>query len=69
MDRLRLFAGFLTGALLVGCAGTPTSETDEARVANSKLDVEKMHRVEQEARMSGLDVIWINPPTKKEDDQ
>jgi hypothetical protein len=60
-DRTRPLSVILvlaTAALLTACAGTP-------RVVE---DTEAVNAVERSARMSGIDVVWVNPPRKRVSD-
>lgn len=58
----------LTG-LVSGCA-TPTggaSLTDTTLTV--QYDAERMARINRQARFRGVEVHWINPPTKREEDR
>ena len=47
----------------VGCAGTPT-QPEQARHGSSSVDHNYMNAVERQARRSGVQVRWVNPPRR-----
>lgn len=48
--------------LVTGCSQTAT---DSAVRSKTVVDEEYMAAVEQVARNSSVDVVWVHPPTKK----
>ena len=69
-SRIALVA--VTTLLLAGCASMRddgTAYVAPAPSASSQQTVQTddayMQKVEQQARIRGIDVTWINPPTKR----
>jgi len=56
--RLGILLVLACAALLTACAGSP-------RIVE---DSETVNAVERSARMSGIDVVWVNPPRKRVSD-
>lgn len=71
MYRKYLFAA-LALSLLAGCASTSETKLTRAKAAtdSSRIVVDRLYiaRVEAKARQLGVEVLWINPPTKRRDD-
>ena len=56
----------LAGALLlVGCANMAPGSTAEAQYSSDPA-IAYMQRIEQTARANGVDVVWINPPARRD---
>jgi uncharacterized lipoprotein YmbA len=69
-SRIALLAA--TTLLLAGCASMGDDKTTYVAPAPTaasqqtvQTDAAYMQRVEQQARLRGIDVTWINPPTKR----
>lgn len=62
MKLMRTVASIPAIAFLVGCSVNPATQKPEP--VNSRIDLEKVHQVERDARRAGLDVIWVHLPTK-----
>jgi len=64
LGRLSQWGGALLAAgctqLRVGPAGVPNFAPDDVRI-----DQAYVGRTERVARASGVDVVWINPPSKR----
>ena len=61
-----LVAGSL---LLVGCASSGTAQmAPGARNLDSEYDIAYMAAVERASEGAGVEVIWINPPAKRDRD-
>lgn len=58
---MRTVIVLISGLVLVGCSQTPNS------TAQSKLMYDDVYiaTVEQAAEQASVDVIWVNPPTKR----
>lgn len=54
-------------ALLSGCASTGASSLKSPDSSYMGHDEAYMARVEQYARIRGIDLTWVNPPTKRPD--
>lgn len=48
-------------ALLTGCAATPTGDAAK----RNEVDREYVAAVERQARLLPVQVIWVNPPTRR----
>ncbi|TZF91042.1 hypothetical protein [Cognatilysobacter lacus] len=68
MARFRIAGVVATTLLLAGCAGMHDRSTYVAPVKVSHATVEQdtayIARVEEQARIRGIGVTWINPPTR-----
>lgn len=53
----------LASAVACGCASQPTSRMSSANEP-AGVDVEYVQAVERRARIAGIEVQWINVPTK-----
>lgn len=51
-----------SAVLVAGCATAPTEQ-----VRHQRLDVDKVIAVERAAHAVGVEVIWVNPPTRRVD--
>lgn len=58
----KLFGVAALFGLVAGCGTVPVREGQ----AVTTVDHGKMAVVNEHARERGIDVIWVNPPTKKE---
>jgi hypothetical protein len=61
MKKLLPFAAAIL--LLAGCAGVRDSPKED----RDDTDYQKVYLVEKWARRNGVDVIWVNYPTKARD--
>lgn len=61
MKLVKPLTGLAAIAILAGCAAAPP---DKYPTAYAKLDLDKVQRVEQQARSTGTQVIWVNIPKK-----
>ncbi len=68
MNTARKCTSLVVGSLLlVGCASSGTAQLDPgARHRDSGYDVAYMAAVERASESSGVEVIWINPPVKRD---
>lgn len=49
--------------LVAGCATAPMEQ-----VRTQQIDVDKVIAVERAAQAAGVEVIWVNPPTRRNND-
>ena len=59
-------AGLATG--LGGCSHVGKTDAHESPLTNG-LDVYEINRINQEATVRNADVIWINPPQRKDESE
>ncbi|WP_376695662.1 hypothetical protein [Wenzhouxiangella sp. EGI_FJ10305] len=57
----RYVVALLASLLLAACASTPSSRSP------TEIDLEYVNAVERHAGHAGVDVQWVNPPTRKRD--
>lgn len=58
---MRIIFVVIIGLILAGCSQTPTT-VSKSKVA---VDGDYVAAVERAAEQASVDVIWINPPTRK----
>jgi hypothetical protein len=68
MATPRIAIALAATVLLAGCASMRDDTTSYVQPASSRATVQEdtdyMQRVEQQARIRGIGVTWINPPLK-----
>ncbi len=64
---MRIILLLLAVSLLTACASTRDSASiARASSTNYQIDVEHMERVNRSSRGRYVDVIWVNPPVKRQ---
>lgn len=68
MNTARKCMSLVVGSLLlVGCASSGTAQLNPGtRHRDAGYDVAYMAAVEKASENSGVEVIWINPPVKRD---
>jgi len=66
--HMRLFLAVAATALLASCATTDDNRVT-ARSMHAVTDARYVAAVEQLAASRGVEVVWVNPPESRVDDQ
>jgi uncharacterized lipoprotein YajG len=57
---MKKIALICSAVLIAGCATAPAQQT-----RTQQIDIDKVAAVERAAHAVGVEVIWVNPPTRR----
>lgn len=63
MTRAKFLAALLVAGLAAGCASQPATV---GAYGDPWVDRDRVAAVEREARRTGVEVRWVNPPTRRD---
>jgi hypothetical protein len=63
---MKVLLAIAASLALAGCATSGAAKKPTGTHRRADVDQEKMAQVEARAVGQGIDVIWVNPPTKKD---
>lgn len=68
----KCFSLVVGSLLLIGCASTGTADLaahPSARDPGFEYDHDYMAAIEEASKSAGVDVVWVNPPRKRDRDR
>jgi succinate dehydrogenase hydrophobic anchor subunit len=66
--RLSGIAIIFCSFFLVGCATSSAYREGSSNEERATVDKDRVAIINQQAKRNGVDVIWVNPPTRRKPD-